>query len=251
MLRGIILPAMSSAATLTEPTTTLGELVVAQPALVRVFERLGLDYCCGGKQSLAVACARRGLDVATVAAMLDGTIAALGAAPAEIDPAALSLTGLADHIETTHHAYVRAELPRLVELAERVARKHAGRDPRLADVLHTTVMLADEMTSHMAKEELVLFPFVRQLEAGAADGDFHCGSIANPIRQMEAEHEAAGGMMARLRELTDGFTPDAAACNSHRALLAGLAEFEADLHRHVHKENNLLFPRALTRAARG
>lgn len=240
---------MSSTATLPDPTTTLGELVVAQPALARVFERLGLDYCCGGRQTLATACARRGLDVATVTAMLEGTMAALGAAPAEIDPAALTLTALADHIETTHHAYVRAELPRLLELAERVARKHAGRDPRLADVLHTTVMLADEMTSHMAKEELVLFPFVRQLDAGTAEGGFHCGSIADPIRQMEAEHETAGGMLARLRELTDGFTPDAESCNSHRALLAGLSEFEADLHRHVHKENNLLFPRALARTA--
>ena len=241
---------MSSTATVTDPGTTLGDLVVAHPALARVFERLGLDYCCGGKQTLAAACTRRGLDPATVAATLDGALAALDAAPAEIDPATLTLTALADHIEGTHHAYVRVELPRLVELAERVARKHTHRDPRLADVLHTTVMLADEMMSHMAKEELVLFPFVRQLEAGARDGDFHCGSIANPIRQMEAEHEAAGGMLARLRELTNGFTPDAESCNSHRALLAGLAEFEADLHRHVHKENNLLFPRALARGAR-
>jgi regulator of cell morphogenesis and NO signaling len=228
---------------------TLGDFVVAHPALARVFDRLGLDYCCGGKQTLAAACTRRGLDPATVAAMLDGALAALDTTSAGPDPSTLSLTALADHIETTHHAYVRAELPRLVELAERVARKHAGRDPRLADVLHTTIMLADEMTSHMAKEELVLFPFVRQLDAGTAEGGFHRGSIADPIRQMEAEHETAGGMLAQLRELTDGFTPDAESCNSHRALLAGLAEFEADLHRHVHKENNILFPRAVARTA--
>ncbi len=241
---------MSTSTALFSPETTLGELVVARPALARLFERLGLDYCCGGKQTLAAACARRGLDAATVAATLEGTLAALDAAPTEIDPASLTLAALADHIEATHHAYVRAELPRLVELAERVARKHNGRDPRLAEVLHAVVMLADEMMSHMAKEELVLFPFVRQLDAGARGDSFHCGSIANPIRQMEAEHEAAGELLARLRALTDGFTPDAESCNSHRALLAGLAEFEADLHRHVHKENNLLFPRALARAAR-
>ena len=96
---------------------------------------------------------------------------------------------------------------------------------------------------------LILFPLVRQIEAGASDG-FHCGSIANPIRVMEAEHESAGRATARLREHTDGFTPDAEACNTHRALLAGLAEFEADLHRHVHKENNVLFPRAIERAGR-
>ena len=102
----------------------------------------------------------------------------------------------------------------------------------------------------MHKEEEILFPLVRQIEGGATDG-FHCGSIAHPIRQMEAEHEAAGQAISRLRELTDAFTPNAEACNTHRALLAGLAEFESDLHRHVHKENNVLFPRTLALAGAG
>jgi regulator of cell morphogenesis and NO signaling len=99
----------------------------------------------------------------------------------------------------------------------------------------------------MQKEEVILFPLVRQIEAGTGDA-FHCGSIAHPIRVMEAEHESAGHATARLRELTDGFKPGPQDCNTHRALLAGLADFEADLHRHVHKENNVLFPRALARA---
>ena len=229
------------------PETTLGELVAARPLLARLFERLGLDYCCGGKQTLAVACARRGLDVATTIALLDSAGAALAAGPAEVDAAAMGLAELAGHIETTHHAYLKAELPRLVEMADRVAAKHGWRDARLPELAGAVRTLAAEMTDHMRKEEVVLFPLVRQIEAGGADG-FHCGSIANPIRQMEAEHEAAGQLTARLRELTDGFTPDADACNTHRALLAGLAEFESDLHRHVHKENNVLFPRALARA---
>ena len=88
----------------------------------------------------------------------------------------------------------------------------------------------------------------RQIEAGDLGTGSHCGSVANPIRQMEMEHEAAGALTARLRELTDGFTPNAESCNTHRAMLAGLAEFESDLHRHVHKENNILFPRALALA---
>ena len=103
--------------------------------------------------------------------------------------------------------------------------------------------LTKEMFSHMQKEEQILFPMVRQLEAGVA-GNFLCGSVANPIRQMELEHESAGAAVACLRELTDGFAPNDDACNTHRALLAGLAEFEGDLHQHVHKENNVLFPRA-------
>jgi len=225
------------------PETAIGSMVSAQPGLARVFERLGLDYCCGGKQTLAQACANKGLDAATVIAMLE---AASVAPTTEMDPAGMTLTQLADHIEQTHHVYVKAELPRLVEMAEKVAHKHAWRDARLPAVAATVVALANEMTSHMQKEEMILFPLVRQIYAGETSG-FHCGSIANPIRVMEAEHESAGNATARLRELTDGFTPDAEACNTHRTLLASLAEFESDLHRHVHKENNILFPRALAK----
>ena len=229
------------------PEITIGELVAARPLLARLFDRLGIDYCCGGKQTLAAACQRHGLEVSTTLALLDSASAALAAGPAEVDAAAMGLTELADHIEATHHTYLKAELPRLVEMADRVAAKHGWRDGRLPEMAAAVNTLAVEMIDHMRKEEEILFPLVRQIEAGAADG-FHCGSIANPIRQMEAEHESAGQLTARLRLLTDGFTPDADACNTHRALLGGLEEFEADLHRHVHKENNVLFPRALARA---
>ncbi len=233
--------------------STLGEIVAARPALARVFERLGLDYCCGGKQTLAAACARKGLKPEAVIELVTLEAAATanrtdGSREDAINAAHLSLTQLADHIEATHHAYVKTELPRLAEMAERVARKHGWRDARLPGVWQLVLELGNEMFSHMQKEERVLFPFVRQIDQDPTSG-FHCGSIANPIRQMEAEHEIAGNAVARLRELTDGFTPDAESCNTHRGLLAGLAEFESDLHLHVHKENNILFPRALERAA--
>jgi len=229
------------------PETTIGAIVAARPALARVFERLGLDYCCGGKQTLAAACGRKGLDPQTVAVMLEAAAVAVVAGPVEVDAAGMTLAQLADHIEQTHHRYVKTELPRLLEMAERVGRKHGWRDARLPEVYQTVLALTEEMMNHMHKEEAVLFPIVRDIEVGAADG-FHCGSIANPIRQMEREHESAGNATARLRELTNGFTPGPEDCNTHRALLAGLADFEADLHRHVHKENNILFPRALARA---
>lgn len=240
----------SLAPALITPATTIGELVAARPALARFFEKLGIDYCCGGKQTLAAACARRGLDVTTTLALLDSAGAALAADPAEVNAAAMSLAQLADHIETTHHAYLKVELPRLVEMAERVATKHGWRDARLGEMAATVRDLAEEMLCHMQKEEVVLFPLVRQIEAGVCV-NLCGGDLADPIRQMEAEHEAAGQFTAKLRELTGGFTPDAEACNTHRALLAGLAEFETDLHRHVHKENNILFPRALAFAATG
>jgi regulator of cell morphogenesis and NO signaling len=229
--------------------TMLGDIVAARPALARVFERLGLDYCCGGKRPLAAACAGRKLDVAIVLALLEAAVTGPETGPAEVDAADMTLTQLADHIEQTHHTYLKAELPRLVEMAGRVAMKHGWRDARLPAVSQTVGALADEMSNHMWKEEKVLFPIVRAIDAGATDG-FHCGSIANPIRQMEAEHESAGNAVARLRELTDGFTPTPESCNTHRALLAGLAELESDLHRHVHKENNILFPRAIARTGR-
>lgn len=231
------------------PESRIGDLVAACPALARIFEGLRIDYCCGGKQSLAAASADRGLSALTVVAMLEAAAAAFVAGPVDVDAAGMSLTELADHIERTHHAYLKEELPRLVEMADRVAYKHGGRDPQLREVAATVQDLAGDMIAHMQKEEIVLFPLVRQIEAGVRGG-FHA-AIAEPIQCMEAEHADAGRAIARLRELTEGFTPDAEACNTHRALLAGLAQLEGDLHRHVHKENNILFPRALERVAAG
>ena len=231
------------------PETRIGELVAARPGLARFFEELRIDFCCGGRQSLATACQGRGLSVPTVITMLEAAVTALAAAPAEVDAAGMSLGGLADHIERTHHAYLKDELPRLVEMAERVAYKHGHRDGRLAEIATTVRALAEEMFSHMHKEEQVLFPLVREIEAGPRGG--FAASLAEPIRCMEMEHDDAGRATERLRELTDGFMPDAEACNTHRALLDGLARFEADLHRHVHKENNVMFPRALALAAPG
>jgi regulator of cell morphogenesis and NO signaling len=232
---------MSSASI--SPFSLVGQIVADRPLLARVFERVGIDYCCGGKRTLADACAAKGLDPATVAVLLDAAAQISGAKPA-VDAATMSLADLAAHIESTHHAYLKEELPGLIEKADRVAEKHAWRDPRLIAVAQTVHEVADEMFSHMAKEENVLFPLVRKLEEKSAVSH-GCATLANPIRQMESEHESAGGALARLRELTDDFTPDADSCNTHRALLAALAHLEGDLHDHVHKENNVLFPRAL------
>lgn len=229
------------------PESRIGDIVAACPSLARLFEELRIDYCCGGKQTLAAASTSRGLAPTTVVAMLEAAAATLRAGPAEVDAAGMSLTELADHIEHAHHAYLKEELPRLVEMAERVAYKHAERDGRLGEVAGAVRELAAEMFAHMQKEEQILFPLVRRIDAGERGG--FAAMIGGPIAQMEAEHEAAGSLTARLRLLTDGFRPGIDACNTHRALLAGLAEFEADLHRHVHKENNVLFPRAAALAA--
>lgn len=224
--------------------TTVGAIVAAQPGLARLFEHLGIDYCCKGKQTLVQACAQRGLDTATTLVLLQSAADALGDSPVEIDAAGMTLTQLADHIENTHHAYTKVELPRLVEMADRVAAKHGSYDPRLFEVSASTRNLAEEMFDHMEKEEVALFPLVRRIET-ETEGSCACSMIATPIRQMELEHDDAGRAINHLRELTDDFSTENPCCNTHRALLAGLAAFEADLHRHVHKENSILFPRVL------
>lgn len=222
---------------------TVGEIVAHNPHLARVFEGAGIDYCCAGKTTLRDACEDKGLDPADFAARL-ARAESEADGPPEVDSAAMSLAELADHIEATHHAYLRSELPRLDGLSERVASAHGRRDPRLYEVRNTLLSLAAELSHHMVKEERILFPLVRELEAAAATPDFPCGSLANPIRQMEHEHDDAGAALDRLRELTDGYTPPEWACNTYRALLDSLARLEQDLHRHIHKENNVLFPRA-------
>ncbi len=230
------------------PETSVGELVAQRPALSRLFERLGIDYCCGGKQPLALACRDRGLDAATVFAMLEAAVAS--AAPAdEVDAASMSLTELADHIEETHHAYLKHELPRLRHLAFRVANAHGQRLPWTNQLAQVVEGFVRELQSHMMKEEQILFPMVRQIDAAEKAPEFHCGSLANPIRVMEAEHQEAGDALATMRTLSSGFTPPPDACNTFRALLDGLKQLEADMHQHVHKENNVLFPRALEREA--
>lgn len=224
-------------------TQTVGELVRDNPARSRVFEDYSIDYCCGGKTLLEVACRERGLDPEQVAghlAQIDEELPRTGD-----NAAGMSLTDLADHIEASHHAYLRNELPRLEVLAGRVAKAHGGHDPRLTRVREVLASFSAEMEHHMTKEERMLFPIIRSLEVGDRPRTYSFGSIANPIRIMESEHDRSGDALAQMRELTDGFNRSFAQCNTHLALLEGLATLERDTHQHVHKENSILFPRAV------
>ncbi|QDV47063.1 Iron-sulfur cluster repair protein YtfE [Stieleria neptunia] len=224
--------------------TTVGELVRELPDRARVFESLKIDYCCGGKISLATACAKRKVDPEDVVARLGQCDSQRDSVPT-VDADAMTLTELADHIESTHHAYLREELPRLDFMTEKVSRVHGDKEPRLATVRKAFVALKNELEPHMMKEEKILFPIIRQLEASTDRPEFHCGSVANPIRQMEHEHDQAGDALAILREATDDFVPPQWACNTYRAMLDSLEKLEADMHQHIHKENNVLFVKAL------
>ena len=224
---------------------SVGQFVRQNPSCARVFERLQIDYCCGGKITLAQACEKRGINPQEVLNQLseheDQQIGEL------VDADALSLTELCDHIETTHHAYLKTELPRLDAMTEKVARVHGNKDNRLHRMREAFVALRTELEPHMMKEERILFPIIRQLETSTERQEFHCGSVANPIRQMEFEHNHAGDALAVLRESTDGFVPPEWACNTYRAMLDSLKRLEANMHQHVHKDNNVLFPKAIER----
>ena len=148
------------------------------------------------------------------------------------------LNDLIDHILVTYHQSLREELPRLDTMSEKVARVHHDKDDRLAELRAVFLSLKAELEPHMMKEEQILFPMIRQGQGQSAGG---------PISVMEHEHDSAGAALSRMRELTDGFEPPEAACNTWRAMLAGMQDLERETHQHIHLENNILFPRALGR----
>jgi regulator of cell morphogenesis and NO signaling len=227
---------------------TVGQLVVERPERARLFEQLGIDYCCGGKRSLADACARRGLDLGEVLAQIEAAEerpAVTGAAK----PTDLTLGALAEHITRRYHAPLREELPRLDALCVKVAAAHGARHPELRALQETFQAFRAELESHMRDEEETLFPACAQLAEALAVPTPASGPFQERLAALEEEHEQAGAALARMRELTQDYAPPADACNTYRVLLAGLVGLEAEMHEHVHLENNLLFPRAQRLAA--
>lgn len=217
-----------------DTSRTLAELVLEVPARAVALERLGLDYCCGGTRTLADACALSGTDEAAAAAALE---AAAGTASAEeIDWTQAPLGELCDHIVADHHDRMREELPRLSELLSRVERVHGDGRPQLAELRETFEELRAELAEHMDDEEARLFPICRSGEKVTDD---------EVVAALTHEHEETGAALERLRWLADGYDLEMALCNTHRTTLYGLHELERDLHRHIHEENNILFPRAL------
>ncbi len=223
---------------------TVGEWVTERPSRSRVFERCGIDYCCGGKRPLDVACSKAGYDLNDVLDALQESDAS-SAGEKDVDWSQAKMADLVDHIVSTHHAYLRRELPRLVEMGAKVAAAHGDRHPEVVTCHDVFASLRVELNSHMDKEEQILFPMIKTLEGAESVPQFHCGGIENPIAAMEDEHDSAARALSKLRALTHEYEPPDEACNTYRAWLDGLRELEADMHRHVHKENNILFPKAI------
>jgi regulator of cell morphogenesis and NO signaling len=215
--------------------TAVGSVATQHPLTTRVFARHGIDFCCGGGKPLAEACTARGVDTETVLAEIEAEIEGRAAEETRWDERPMA--ELIDHIITTFHLPLREELPRLEAMARKVYDVHGDKDPeRLRGILETIVALKKELLLHMQKEEEILFPMITAGQGRMAMG---------PVSVMEAEHAEAGDMLRRFSELTDHYVPPAEACNTWRALWAGLEDLETAMHVHIHLENNILFPRAL------
>ena len=232
---------------MTDITKTVREIALEQPTSIRVFERLGIDYCCGGRKPLTEACSERNLQVPEVVAALES--AAHASTPVGTDWAQTSLRLLIEHIVATHHEYVKNELPSLAMLAKKVVNRHGETQPHLPVLKNVLAQLDEELIHHLGKEEHILFPYVTKLEEALERGEeipHGCfGTVTHPIAMMTCEHDAAGEILAQIEQLTGDFTPPVGACPTYLAFYSGLKEFEQDLHQHIHLENNILFPRAI------
>lgn len=227
---------------------TVGEIAVENPQTTREFEKLGIDYCCGGGRSLAEACAQASISVDEVLDRLEKSTAALEQGSGE-NWAERPLSDVISHINSTHHAFVRQECPRIEALAAKVVGVHGKNHPELREVQRVISALASELSVHLMKEEQILFPYVIRLEESFVAGEpappAMFGSVANPVRMMMHEHDTAGDALRTLRSLTDDYRVPQEACISYQTLYQALQDFEADLHQHIHLENNILFRRAV------
>jgi regulator of cell morphogenesis and NO signaling len=235
------------------PQATIREIVAADFRTAAVFERRGLDFCCSAGRTIEQACRDAGADEAVVLREL----AAVLEAPADGTPCydTWDARALIAHIVGRHHDYVRQAIPPLLQHTKKIATVHGERHPELIHIAGLFQRVADEMTDHMVKEENILFPVIAALEQAVTAHQpapfMPFGTVENPISVMEAEHRFVGDAMAEMRHLTDGFVPPGDACATYRVCLHELDAFERDLHEHVHLENNLLFPKAVTLESAG
>jgi len=199
---------------------------------------LGLDFCCGGAQPLKDACRERDLDPEEVLEKISSLDNESLPSPA-LDMWDISTTELVDHIESTHHEYIKSATPGLLELAKKVAGVHSGRHPELTELEEKVMALAEDLGPHLMKEERVLFPMIRKMEATLEDG----GMIEGPISVMKMEHDHVGGLLEHIDRLSGKYAVPSDGCESYRTYMEKLKEFVKDLRLHIHKENNILFAR--------
>jgi regulator of cell morphogenesis and NO signaling len=228
------------------PLQTLAEIVSKNYHTAAVFEKYHLDFCCKGRRSLQEACVQKQLNIQDILPELEQAM--LKKDRSSVDFSQLTLTALADHIVTHHHQYIRKEMPLIMMYLQKIAAKHGERHPEMMNVFELFSRLKHELESHMLKEEQVLFPRIGQLEAlEQEEPDPHTTHtfLEAPIRVMLQEHDDAGTIMAEIRAFTNDYDLPDDACTTYKLCFAALQAFEADLHQHVHLENNILFPKVL------
>lgn len=225
---------------------TIGEIVADDYRTAQVFKSYGLDFCCGGGRTVSEACDKKGISLQEIARDLSMLGDTTGPADNYKDWAP---DFLVDYIVNNHHNFVRSKLPEIHLYAQKVAKVHGSSFPENREILALFEELAEEMKEHMEKEEQILFPYIKELmdaeKRGKVPETPEFERAENPIRMMEEEHENAGSLMDRIRELSNDFTPPEEACATYRVLYANLRDFQDDLHKHVHLENNILFPKAI------
>ena len=227
-------------------TKTVRELALEVPNATRVFEKLKIDYCCGGGRNITEACASVGVRLDELSRLLDEAGAVGDDAR---DFATGPLSDLIRHILDTHHVYTREESARIHALLDKVCGKHSENHPELQEVRALFLKLDADLQPHLLKEEQILFPYILRLEAAAVAGTpapfAPFGTVNNPVRMMMFEHDTAGDLLREIRTAASDFQVPEDACMSFRALYQALEDFEKDLHQHIHLENNVLFPRAV------
>jgi regulator of cell morphogenesis and NO signaling len=227
---------------------SLAQIVNSNHQAASVFEKYHLDFCCKGKRSLEQACAEQQLPISQVTDDLENIFIKDNGGTA-IDFEKMNLTQLADYIVQTHHAFVKNEMPQIHAYLQKVSSKHGERHPELYRIFQTFNAVKEEMESHMKKEELILFPRIKELQKLAENENTHLQLnityLQSPITIMEQEHDHAGSLLNDIRILSNDYTPPQDACTTYRLSFAALKAFEMDLHQHVHLENNLLFPKSI------
>jgi regulator of cell morphogenesis and NO signaling len=225
---------------------TIGEYVAKDFRTAALFSKYGIDFCCNGNRSIEEACQKKSVNPDDLLKEIESVLNTKGDSGIDFNSWPIDL--LADYIEKTHHRYVSEKTPTLLQFLDKLSRVHGANHPELLQINELFKGCAGELAQHMKKEELILFPFIKKMVQATISDELiaqpHFGTVENPIAMMMHEHDAEGERFRKIAQLSNDYTPPADACNTYKVTFAMLQEFEQDLHKHIHLENNILFPKA-------